>query len=176
MRRIYDTIKKKKKKIKAGEINFNQCICHEPSYTLLLKSRVAAILGPRGLMPSPKFNTVVSNPAAAIKELTGQSDYRERMGVVRIAIGQLGFSEHELAKNIMAFMDSLKKEIGSIQNRTEKEIREVVLSTTHGPGFSLNGDVKPAVTADVPPAGIVAGAATNQPGRENPVEQQLAIA
>ena len=96
-------------------------------------------------MPSPKFGTVVSNPASAIKELTGKYDYRERLGVIRIAIGQLAFTEVELAKNISAFMESVKKEIAMLQARTEKEIVEVVLSTTRGPGFSLSGAVKPEV-------------------------------
>ena len=94
-------------------------------------------------MPSPKFGTVVTNPANAIKELTGKYDYRERVGVIRMAVGQLSFSEAELATNISAFMASVKKEIAMLQGRTEKEVVEVVLSSTRGPGFSLSGAVKP---------------------------------
>ena len=96
-------------------------------------------------MPNPKFGTVVMNPASAIKEMTGKSDYRERLGVIRMAVGQLGFTEEELAKNITAFMGAVKTDIGQLANKTEKAIAEVVLSTTHGPGLSLNGDVKPVV-------------------------------
>ena len=130
-------------KTSGGNLPYTHILAHEPSYNLLLKARVAPILGPRGLMPSPKFGTVVTNPATAIKELTGKYDYRERLGVIRMAIGQLAFTEAELAKNISAFMDSVKKEIAMLQGRTEKEIVEVVLSTTRGPGFSLSGAVKP---------------------------------
>lgn len=99
-------------------------------------------------MPSVKFGTVVANPAAAIKELTGKSDYRERLGVIRAAIGQLGFTEQELSKNIQAFMDSVKKEIGVLGSRTEKAIVEVVLSSTNGPGFSLNRELTPKREGD----------------------------
>ena len=94
-------------------------------------------------MPSPKFGTVVQNPAAAIKDLVGKSDYRERLGVIRMAVGQLGFSEKELAKNIKAFMENVKKDVVAMQQRTDKGIVEVVLSTTHGPGMTLNGELRP---------------------------------
>ncbi|KAF8460674.1 ribosomal protein L1-like protein [Kalaharituber pfeilii] len=131
-------------KIKAGKIDFDKCIAHEPCYSLLQKARVAPILGPRGLMPNPKQGTVVTNPAASIKDLIGAHDYRERMGVIRMAIGQLGFTEGELAKNIQAFMTSVKKDVAAMQHKTEKTIVEVVLSSTHGPGFSLSGKLKPS--------------------------------
>jgi len=127
----------------ARNLPYTHIIAHEKSYNLLMKARVASILGPRGLMPSPKLGTVVTNPAAAIKELTGKSDYRERLGVIRLAIGQLAFTEVELAKNISAFMTSVKKEIALLQGKTEKSIVEVVLSSTRGPGFSLNGELRP---------------------------------
>ncbi|KAI5799293.1 ribosomal protein L1-like protein [Peziza echinospora] len=146
--------------IRAGKIDFDQCIAHEPSYPKLQKARVAQILGPKGLMPSPKFGTVVQNPAAAIKDLVGKSDYRERLGVIRMAVGQLGFSEKELAKNIQAFMESVKKDVVAMQQRTDKGIVEVVLSTTHGPGMSLNGELKPSAPVKAKVEGKEAAPAT----------------
>ena len=110
------------------------------------------ILGPRGLMPSPKTGTVVANPAAVIDELTAKSDYRERLGVIRAAIGQLGFTEQQLAKNIRAFMDSVKREIAIVQGQTEKYIVEVVLSSTRGPGFILDGRIEPQEPPQPPKA------------------------
>lgn len=93
-------------------------------------------------MPSPKTGTVVSDPAKAIGDLAGSNDYREKLGVVRIAIGQLGYTEQQLAENIKAFMQGLKRNLHQLSFQTEKGIDEVVLSTTHGPGFSLTGDIK----------------------------------
>lgn len=106
------------------------------------KAKLGRILGPRHLMPSQKFGTVVANVATAMKDLQGKVEYRERQGVIRIAIGQLAFTEEELSKNIKAFTEQIKKEFGRLSHATEKSINEVVLSTTHGPGFSLNGEFK----------------------------------
>jgi large subunit ribosomal protein L1 len=101
-------------------------------------------------MPSQKTGTVVANIAAAMKELTGKSDYRERMGVIRIPIGQLAFTEQELSKNIKAFMEQLKKEFGAMSFRADKSVNEVVLSSTHSAGFSLSGDFKTVADKEIP--------------------------
>lgn len=89
-------------------------------------------------MPSPKTGTVVANVTEAIQAMVGASEYRERAGVVRIAIGQLGFSAQELANNVKAFISALKSDLGRIED-FDKRINEIVLSSTNGPGFSLSG-------------------------------------
>ncbi|KAF8250499.1 ribosomal protein L1 [Wilcoxina mikolae CBS 423.85] len=129
-------------KIRNGEINFDRCICHSDQFAALSKAKLGRILGPKGLMPSQKTGTVVPSIAAAMKDLTGKSDYRERMGVIRMAIGQLAFSEGDLQRNIKAFTEQLKKEIGALSHRADKNINEVVLSSTQGAGFSLSGEFK----------------------------------
>jgi large subunit ribosomal protein L1 len=95
-------------------------------------------------MPSPKLGTVVKNPVAAIRDLVGKTDYRERQGVVRLAIGQLGFTEAQLAGNIKMFLSYLKRDLVALPNVT-KSIYEVVLSSTNASGFSLNGQIEPKV-------------------------------
>lgn len=94
------------------------------------------------MMPSPKAGTVVPNIRAAMKDLRGKSDYRERMGVIRMAIGQLAFAEGELQKNIKAFVDQLKKDFGALSHRADKSINEIVLSSSHSAGFSLSGEFR----------------------------------
>lgn len=128
-----------------GELGFDKVICHDTSFQAFTKAKLGRILGPKGLMPSQKYGTVVPNIRTAMKELVGKSDYRERQGVIRMAVGQLAFTEAELQKNIKAFMEQLKKEMGRMSDRTEKSIHEVVLSSTNSAGFSLNGEFKPAV-------------------------------
>lgn len=93
-------------------------------------------------MPSVKTNTVVKDVAAAVREMSGASEYRERVGVVRMSVGQLGFTPEELQKNIRAFIEAIKKDIGGLSDRITKTVHEVVLSSTNGPGLSLNGDLK----------------------------------
>ncbi|KAI5818779.1 mitochondrial large ribosomal subunit protein L1 [Pyronema omphalodes] len=129
-------------KIKNGELDFDRIICHESLFPALNKAKLGRILGPKGLMPSPKNGTVVSSISTAMKDLTGKSDYRERMGVIRMAIGQLAFSEKDLQSNIKAFMEQLKKEFGALSHRADKSINEVVLSSTNSAGFSLSGEFR----------------------------------
>lgn len=129
-------------KIRNGELDFDKCICHAPAFATFTKAKLGPILGPRGLMPSQKYGTVVSNIAAAMKDLVGKFDYRERMGVIRLPIGQLAFTEVELQRNIKALLEQLQKEFGAMSRRADKSIHEVVLSSTNGPGFSLSGEIK----------------------------------
>ncbi|KAM0707866.1 hypothetical protein Q7P35_004515 [Cladosporium inversicolor] len=130
--------------IKDGRIEFDRCLCHVDSVPKLNKSGIARILGPRGLMPSAKTNSVVKDVSNSVKDMIGASEYRERMGVVRMSIGQLGFTPEEMQRNIKAFMDMLKKDIAALSDRISKEIHEVVLSSTNGPGMSLTGELRSA--------------------------------
>ncbi|KIW01588.1 ribosomal protein L1 [Verruconis gallopava] len=126
--------------IKEGKIEFDRLVCHEDSFPKLTKAGVGRILGPRGLMPSAKTDTVVKDVGAAVRDLVGGSEYRERLGVVRLAIGKLSFTPEMLQKNIRAFMEQLKKDINALSDRIHKDVHEVVLSSTSSPGFSLNGE------------------------------------
>ena len=93
-------------------------------------------------MPSAKTGTVVKDIAASVRELTGASEYRERLGVVRIAIGQLGFTPEMVQRNIRAFVDGVRRDIAGLSDRIGKEVAEVVLSSTNGPGLSLSGEMR----------------------------------
>lgn len=128
--------------IKNGEINFEKLLCHPASEAALAKANVGRILGPKGLMPSKKLNTITHKITSAIQDTAGAEEYREKMGAIRLGVGQLGFTPRMLSQNITAFIDNLKEEIQRLDG-TKKEIKEVVLSTTNGPGFNLNGLVEP---------------------------------
>ncbi|KAL9594691.1 MAG: hypothetical protein Q9219_006891 [cf. Caloplaca sp. 3 TL-2023] len=128
--------------VKDGRIEFDRCICHQDSVTKLNKSGLGRILGPRGLMPSAKFGTIVTDVSATVKGLIGGSEYRERNAVLRMAVGQLGFTPEQLRDNIKAFMNAIKKDIAVLSDTVDKGIYEVVLSSTQAPGFSLNGDFR----------------------------------
>ena len=119
-------------------------------------------------MPSTKTNTVVKDVAGTVRSLVGGSEYRERLGVVRMAVGQLGFTPEEMQRNIRAFIEQVKKDAAAMSDRISKELGEVVslkflilvvprlegksmltsnlqvLSSTNSPGFSLNGEFKSA--------------------------------
>ncbi|KAK8187312.1 mitochondrial large ribosomal subunit protein L1 [Phyllosticta capitalensis] len=131
-------------RIHAGKIDFDRCLAHADSMPKLMKANVARILGPQGLMPSAKMNTVVKDAksvAAAVGDMVGGTEYRERVGVVRMAIGNLDFTPDQLAANIKVFLDNVKADMAKIPDNYSKSIHEVVLSSTHGPGFSLSGEI-----------------------------------
>ncbi|KAI9771055.1 MAG: mitochondrial 54S ribosomal protein mrpl1 [Geoglossum umbratile] len=128
--------------VKAGRIEFDRCLCHVDSLAKLNKAGLGRLLGPKGLMPSAKLGTVIRDAGGSVREMVGGSEYRERLGVIRMAIGQLGFSPEEMQKNIRMFIESVKKDAAQLSDRITKEIHEVVLSSTNAPGFSLNGDFR----------------------------------
>lgn len=95
-------------------------------------------------MPSTKTGTVVTQIGSTVRNMVGGTEYRERDAVVRLAIGQLGFTPEVVMENIKAFMEALKKDIAQLGDRATKEIHEVVLSSTNAPGFTLTGEFKSA--------------------------------
>ncbi|KAF2125310.1 ribosomal protein L1 [Dothidotthia symphoricarpi CBS 119687] len=130
--------------IKAGVVEFERCICHVDSLAKMNKAGLGRQLGPKGLMPSTKTGTVVTQVGTSVRNMVGASEYRERLGVIRMAVGQLGFTPDEMQRNVKAFMDALKKDIAQLGDRISKEVHEVVLSSTNAPGFTLNGDFRGA--------------------------------
>jgi large subunit ribosomal protein L1 len=126
--------------VKDGRIEFDRCLCQTDSLVKMNKAGLGRILGPRQLMPNTKNGTVVKDPALVLKDLIGGSEYRERLGVIRMAVGQLAFTPEEMQRNTKAFIESVKKDLNRLSEKINKELVEVVLSSTHGPGFSLNGE------------------------------------
>lgn len=112
--------------IKSGKIEFDRCIAHPDSLQKMGKAGLPRILGPRGLMPSLKLGTVVGNTAGAVRTMLGGSIYRERQGVVRMAVGQLGFTPEQLRDNIRSFLDKMKRDAANLSDTISKEISEVV--------------------------------------------------
>lgn len=112
--------------IKEGKIEFDRLLCARQSAQKLNKAGVGRILGPKGLMPSTKQGTVIDDIARAVKGMVGGSEYRERLGVIRIAIGQLAFTPEELQRNIKVLMESIKKDAAQMSDKISKEIHEVV--------------------------------------------------
>ncbi|OAQ64999.1 60S ribosomal protein L1 precursor [Pochonia chlamydosporia 170] len=132
---LFDAIRKEK-------IDFDRLICHESSEKALNKAGLGKILGPKGLMPSKRMKTIVSDVTKSIRDSAGAADYRERQGVIRMAIGQLGYTPDQLKANIQALLKKVKSECAEISEEVSKEVHEVILSTTNGPALSLSGKFK----------------------------------
>jgi len=100
--------------------------------------KLGKVLGPRGLMPSPKAGTVTDNPAKAVKEVKGgRIEFKmDKFGNVNSSIGKLSFSDQALTENATIFIESLVKAKPKTVKGTY--IKTGYLSSTMGPGVKLD--------------------------------------
>lgn len=100
-------------------------------------AQIAKILGTRGLMPSPKNETVTPNVAQAIAALKkGKVSFRnDDTGNIHVAIGKTTFETPKLVENFSVFIDSVRKAKPSSSKGLF--IRNITLSTTMGPGIKV---------------------------------------
>jgi large subunit ribosomal protein L1 len=122
--------------IQKNEINFDKCIATPDMMALV--GRVAKILGPRGLMPTPKLGTVTLDVASAVKAVKGgQVEYRtEKTGIVHCGVGKVSFSSEHLKKNIKVLIDAVLKAKPSGAKGTY--VKKMTISSTMGPGLIFN--------------------------------------
>lgn len=129
--------------LRDGTVELTSLICDKSSADKLAKANMGRVLGPKGLMPSVRMKTITSNVLGLLKEMAGADNYREKDGVIRLAVGQLGFTPEMLAANVKAVVAQIKDDCSALEGNHNKEVHEIVMSTTHGPGFSLNGGFNP---------------------------------
>jgi large subunit ribosomal protein L1 len=97
------------KKIEGGWFEFDVALATPDMMATV--GKLGKVLGPRGLMPNPKSNTVTFDLARAIKDVqAGRVEYRvDRTGIVHSVIGKQSFSEEQLLENFAALMESVIK-------------------------------------------------------------------
>lgn len=95
------------KKIREGWTDFDVCIAAPDMMGLV--GPLGRVLGPRGLMPSPRAGTVTPDVAKAVKEYkAGKVEFRnDKGGNVHAVVGKLSFDANKLVDNVKAFMDYL---------------------------------------------------------------------
>lgn len=98
---------------------------------------IAKILGPRGLMPSPKSGTVTMEIGKAIKELKkGKVDFRnDESGNIHLSIGKISFDLEKLKGNFNAFMEVLKD--ARPKGIKGEFIKNTTISSTMGKGIKV---------------------------------------
>ncbi|KAI0017149.1 50S ribosomal protein L1 [Xylariomycetidae sp. FL0641] len=127
----------------AAKLPFNRLICHVDSEPELKKANLGRILGPKGLMPSLKTNTITRSVKTMMHEMVGAEVYREKIGAIRMPIGNILFTPKQLSENVKMMVSQVKEGIVKIEDKVNKDLIEVVLSSTNGPGFTLNGSFNP---------------------------------
>jgi len=122
--------------VKGGTMDFDVALATPDMMGIV--GPLGRVLGPRGLMPSPRSGTVTSDIAAAVREFkAGKIEFRnDKGGNVAVPVGKLSFSEEQLAENINAFLNYLK----SLKPATAKGtyIRSVTISATMSPGVRVS--------------------------------------
>ncbi len=100
--------------------------------------KLGKVLGPRGLMPSPKAGTVTDNPAKAVKEVkSGRIEFKmDKFGNVNTCVGRLSFDDDKLVQNGTVLIEALVKAKPKTAKGTY--IKSAHLSSTMGPGIKLD--------------------------------------
>ena len=100
--------------------------------------RLGKVLGPKGLMPSPKAGTVTPNIAQAIQEAkAGKVEYRlDKTNIIHCPIGKVSFGSEKLMENYVALIGAIIK--AKPASAKGQYIRSCVTASTMGPGVKIN--------------------------------------
>ncbi len=126
-------------KINSGNLDFDLLIATPNMMPKLAK--LGRVLGPKGLMPSPKSGTVTSNLTETLTEFKkGKFEYKaDKSGVVHVNFGKVDFTTTQLSENLTALYRSIE------QNRPSgvkgKYFKSLFVCTTMGPSIKLDLDL-----------------------------------
>lgn len=130
-------------KIKSGWLDFDAVIATPDMMRDL--GKLAKILGPRGLMPTPKAGTVTADVAKAITEVkAGKIEFKsDKHGVVNTMAGKLSFQPVKLRENIVAILSAIVR----AKPATAKGVylKSLSLSSTMGPGIKIDMQTIPEI-------------------------------
>ena len=123
-------------KIKGGWLDFDKCIATPDMMATV--SKVAKILGPRGLMPNPKIGTVTMTVGPAVTaEKKGKLAFRvDKAGIVHASIGRKSMGSEKLKENYVEFMRALVK--AKPASSKGNYLRRISVASTMGPGIGLD--------------------------------------
>jgi large subunit ribosomal protein L1 len=125
------------KKIQDGWFEFDKVVATPDMMPVV--GKLGKVLGPRGLMPSPKTGTVTKDIGQVIGELKkGMVEFRsDRQGVVHTVFGKASFEQSALKENLMAIIRSVaeRKPEEGVKGRF---IKKVSVASTMGPGITLD--------------------------------------
>ncbi|MEH2939487.1 50S ribosomal protein L1 [Oscillospiraceae bacterium 44-5] len=101
--------------------------------------RLGKVLGPKGLMPSPKAGTVTMDVTKAVNEIkAGKVEYRlDKTNIIHCPIGKVSFGPEKLSENFTALMGAIIKAKPAAAKG--QYIRSCTVASTMGPGVKVNG-------------------------------------
>jgi large subunit ribosomal protein L1 len=126
------------KKVEGGWLEFEVALAVKEMMGKV--GRLGRVLGPRGLMPNPRTNTVVEAqdlPRAIRDSKQGRVEFRtDRTNLVHVPLGKVSFTEDALMENLTSLIDAIVREKPS--GAKGQYIRTMTLTTTMGPGVKLD--------------------------------------
>jgi large subunit ribosomal protein L1 len=122
-------------RIKGGFLDFDVALATPDMMGVV--GPLGRLLGPRGLMPSPRSGTVTTDIASAVREFkAGKIEFRnDKGGNVAAPVGKLSFGEPQLLENINTFLNHLRSVKPAAAKGTY--IRSVTISATMSPGIRV---------------------------------------
>ncbi len=122
--------------MKSGEIDYDVIVATPD--TMKVVSPLGQILGPKGLMPNPKSETVTKDVSGAVKNAkAGQVRFKsDKQGIVHCRIGQITQSKEEIKSNLQYLLSDLKK--SKPPSSKGVFISKVSMSSTMGPGLEID--------------------------------------
>ncbi|HET7274060.1 MAG TPA: 50S ribosomal protein L1 [Longimicrobiaceae bacterium] len=126
-------------KIKDGWLDFDAAVATPDMMGQV--GQLGRVLGPRGLMPTPKAGTVTFDVGRAVAEIkAGKIEFRvDKTGNLHAPIGKVSFGADQLEENLAAFMDNVMRAKPSAAKG--QYIRGVTLSSTMGPGVTIDANL-----------------------------------
>ncbi|MCR4926332.1 MAG: 50S ribosomal protein L1 [Clostridiales bacterium] len=123
-------------KIQGGWMDFDVCIATPDMMGVV--GRLGKVLGPRGLMPSPKAGTVTPDVAKAVNEAkAGKIEYRlDKTNIIHCPIGKVSFGAQKLQENFDTLLDAIVKAKPAATKG--QYIRSCAVASTMGPGIKIN--------------------------------------
>jgi len=124
------------KKIQEGWLDFDALVAHPDM--MKEASKLGRILGPKGLMPSPKAGTVTPNVGKAVKELKGgRIEFKsDKTGGLHAVCGKLSFSENALLENAQVVIRAVRDAKPSTSKGDY--LKRIAIALSQGPGLRLS--------------------------------------
>lgn len=123
-------------RVKEGFLDFDSVVATPDMMAQV--GKLGKVLGPRGLMPSPKVGTVTADVKGAVESIkAGRAEFRvEKAGIVHAPVGKASFGGKKIEENVLALIQALNKQKPSTSKGFY--LRSGTISLTMGPGVKVD--------------------------------------